>query len=467
MDTWMKKLAQHYENVRSIYPDDQLIVLFDIDGTILDMRHMVLRVLYSYDQTHGTDYFNGLKVSDIDVHENHMESLLSRMRLPDGKAESILDWVTGNLWTPKNILEAHLPFAGVMEVMRWLQIQPHTCVGLNTGRPEYMRAETLHCLNHLGEEYKVRFTDELLHMSPNGWDASMEQPKVEGVRYYRDLGFRVVAFIDNEPDNLLAVSEAEGNGEIMLLHADTIFETTKRHLPTSSVSGNQYDLAQLIDEKSLPKNIQLVWHGLNDRANLLQFLASDVQWGEVDVRLDPDSGNLILRHDSFDRTPLKEQEDLLTLEEVLRPINALGRSIKLDLKEGGPHISRVIDLVGEYGFEASRVWFNASVNELGEEDFKRFATEFPSSVVQCPIDFVAPVIAAFPDDAKRSLDELTSWGINRFSLNWSTSNKQLVLEQLKKWGFEINIYNVPDLESFLKAVLFLPTSVTSDYKHNV
>ena len=76
MDTWMKKLAQHYENVRSIYPDDQLIVLFDIDGTILDMRHMVLRVLYSYDQAHGTDYFHGLKLSDIDVHENHVESLL-------------------------------------------------------------------------------------------------------------------------------------------------------------------------------------------------------------------------------------------------------------------------------------------------------------------------------------------------------------------------------------------------------
>ena len=460
---WMKKLAQHYEKMRSIYPNDRLIVLFDIDGTILDMRYMVLNVLYSYDQTHVTSYFNGLKLSDIDVHENHVESLLSRMQIPDGKAKGILDWVTGNLWTPKNLLDAHLPFSGVMEVMRWLQIQPDTYVGLNTGRPEYMRAETLHSLNHLGKEYKVTFTDELLHMSSNEWGASMEQPKVEGVRYYQDIGFRVVAFIDNEPDNLLAVSEAEGNSEIMLLHSDTLFETTRGHLPTSSVSGNHYDLAQLIDEKSLPKNIQLVWHGLNDRANLLQFLASDVQWGEVDVRLDPNTGNLILRHDSFDRTPLQDQEDLLTLDEVLSPINALGRSINLDLKEGGPHISRVISLIGEYGFEDSRVWFNASVNALGENDFRRFAKEFPSSVVQCPIDFVAPAIAAFPDDAKRTLDEFKSWGINRFSLKWSTFNRRQVIDQLDDWGFEINIYNVPDLESFLKAVLLLPTSVTSDF----
>ena len=72
-------------------------------------------------------------------------------------------------------------------------------------------------------------------------------------------------------------------------------------------------------------------------------------------------------------------------------------------------------------------------------------------------------IAAFPDDAKKTLDELKSWGINRFSLKWSTFNRRQVIDQLGDWGFEINIYNVPDLESFLKAVLFLPTSVTSDF----
>ncbi len=84
-------------------------------------------------------------------------------------------------------------------------------------------------------------------------------------------------------------------------------------------------------------------------------------------------------------------------------------------------------------------------------------------MVQCPIDFVSPVIADFPDDAKKKLDQLASWGINRFSLKWSTINKRQVLDQLNDWGFEINIYNVPDLESFLRAVLLLPTSVTSDF----
>ncbi len=35
---WMRRLAKHYERVRERYPGERLIVLFDIDGTILDMR---------------------------------------------------------------------------------------------------------------------------------------------------------------------------------------------------------------------------------------------------------------------------------------------------------------------------------------------------------------------------------------------------------------------------------------------
>lgn len=34
---------------------------------------------------------------------------------------------------------------------------------------------------------------------------------------------------------------------------------------------------------------------------------------------------------------------------------------------------------------------------------------------------------------------------------------------LEGWGFEVNIYDVPDLEPFLKAALLLPTSLTADF----
>jgi hypothetical protein len=36
---WMRSLAGPYVNSRIAHPEDDLLVVFDIDGTILDMGH--------------------------------------------------------------------------------------------------------------------------------------------------------------------------------------------------------------------------------------------------------------------------------------------------------------------------------------------------------------------------------------------------------------------------------------------
>ena len=38
------------------------MIMFDIDGTILDMRYMIVHVLKAYDSEHGTDLFHGLTI---------------------------------------------------------------------------------------------------------------------------------------------------------------------------------------------------------------------------------------------------------------------------------------------------------------------------------------------------------------------------------------------------------------------
>jgi hypothetical protein len=38
-----------------------------------------------------------------------------------------------------------------------------------------------------------------------------------------------------------------------------------------------------------------------------------------------------------------------------------------------------------------------------------------------------------------------------------------VLDLVERLGWEINLYGVPDLESFLEAALLLPASVTADF----
>ena len=87
MNSWMKKLDLHYKKIRSLYPEDRLMILFDIDGTILDMRHMILHVLKSFDRSHGASFFKNLRFEDIAVHENQVEKLLTKLRISDENLE--------------------------------------------------------------------------------------------------------------------------------------------------------------------------------------------------------------------------------------------------------------------------------------------------------------------------------------------------------------------------------------------
>ena len=73
MNNWMTTLADHYDRIRGHYPDDELMVFFDIDGTILDMRYMILYLLRKYDQEHDSAFFEGLELGDIDLHENQVD----------------------------------------------------------------------------------------------------------------------------------------------------------------------------------------------------------------------------------------------------------------------------------------------------------------------------------------------------------------------------------------------------------
>ena len=461
---WMKALSHQYEHACTEYPGERLMLLSDIDGTILDMRYMILAVLQAYDRARTTAYFERLRIEEIMVHENEVKKLLETLHIPAEAREDILAWYLEQRWTSEAIRAMHRPFRGVLDVIRWFQLQPNTFVGLVTGRPETVREDTLRSLNNLGKPYRVRFSSELLYMNPGDWEEEVPQVKLAGLRYFREVGYHVFAMIDNEPTNLEALATADTDKEVLLLHANTIFESKRARLPRRTIRGKDYRLTQLIpDEKRLPAHVQLAWHGVNDEANLRQFLASDVRWAEVDARLEPACHEVILRHDSFAETPLMPDEKWLTLARVLEKVKASGRAIKIDLKAGGMLLDRVWALLDEKGIVDSDLWFNADIERLMERGFRRLAAAHPESIVQCPIDFLAPLIIAAPNQARQTLQMLTDWGINRFSISWQRENLRELFNQMDRWGYWVNIYNVPDLESFLQAVLLLPRSVTSDF----
>jgi phosphoglycolate phosphatase-like HAD superfamily hydrolase len=454
----MRSLSAHDERVRRDHPSDELCVVFDIDGTIVDTRHLVVHTLLAFDRARGTDRFRGLVADDIRHHEDDVEALVTSLEVPDDLRADLIDFYVDHLWTREALLQASRPFAGVLGVIRWFALRPGTRVALNTGRPARMRADTLASLNTIGAAYRVRFDPDHLLMAEEGVD--VPTAKVAALRELRDRGLRVVAVVDNEPENLRAMAAADPEGEILFLHADTISES-QRHPHDRVVSGSSYRLGALLTEADLSERVGFVWHGVNDPLNLQRFLSSDVRWAEVDVRRDP-LGRLVLRHDAFDETPWHRDDPASFAHDAIGELAKAGRNVKVDLKEGGPTMEEAIDLVRSVGLADGRLWFNAELPAIGPTGFGRLRAEFPGSTSSCPIDAFEPLLLAGPDSSDVVSDLLRGWGITRLSIRWGRSARTL-LDELGARGWQVNVYDVPDLEAFLEACLLLPASVTADF----
>ena len=454
----MRCLADHYAALRRAYPDDELCVVFDIDGTILDLRHLVVRTLFAYDGAYRTDLFHGLVPEDITVSENHVGLLLEALEVPDEQRPDIAAFYRSHLWDEANVLAASAPYRGVLGVIRWFQIQPGTHVALNTGRLEEMRRITLDSLNTVGTQARVSFEPELLFMRRDR-TTPVSTAKIEALDEILDRGFRIVAVVDNEPENLEAMAEHRSN-EILYLHADTISESQRPDV-VGVVHGKGYELGGLIAEDSLREHVEFVWHGVNDSENLRQFLRSGINWAEIDLRRDP-IGHLVLRHDGFDERPWNREEDGSRARPSIEALVAAGRSIKLDVKENGDTLRETLDMIDALGLSDDRVWFNAEIDVVGPAGFGSFLTRYPDATASCPTDFIVPLLTAAPDEADKVLERLRSWGLNRLSVRWGDGVRWLIGE-LEERGWETNIYGVPDLQSFLEAALLLPTSVTADF----
>jgi hypothetical protein len=238
-----------------------------------------------------------------------------------------------------------------------------------------------------------------------------------------------------------------------------------RSLTHDAPAGRRQDLRALIGEADLPDCVELVWHGVNDRANLRHFLASPVRWGECDVRRDPD-GRLALRHDPCPAAAGSAPGDRplrpLMADEFLCAALAAGKSVKLDVKQSDV-ADDLLELVGRSGVAGHDLWFNGRIDVLGGEGFRRLRREWPTATVQCPIDALAPVIVAMPGRGRAALDELAAWGVDRFSLAWGTRPIALLLDHLDRWGHEANLYAIENLDEFLQAVMLRPRSVTADF----
>ncbi|HKJ94137.1 MAG TPA: HAD family hydrolase [Gammaproteobacteria bacterium] len=448
-ENWMRALAARYERRRAAEPNRPLLVVFDIDGTILDPRHMLLEMLRAYDDTHATEHAAGLEPHHLNIHESRLGRWLATLDIDPAERDRIRAYHQRYRWSSTALLRAHQPFHGVLEVIRWFQLQPGTDVALNSGRPEALRLDTLRSLNELGRRFRVSFRDELLQMSPYADERRTAAAKVEGIRRLRERGYGIVAVVDNEPDNLAAVIEANPDEDILPLHAATIFRSKRVQSPAGTVRGNTYDITALISARHVPRHIEFIWSELASECALQRFLQSEIRWGEC-----------VVNRGARWRALLSSGG--LPLPYLVETIAARQRRLKITVPDADM-IDEVLRIAAEAGLQRGRLRIAVDLQHAGEAALRVLSRHSTEAEIEVAAPFLLPLANGLPAAAADVVERLKAAGVSRFALPWIPAALPATLDLMDRLDAPAHIGPVANLESFLQASLLSPQSLSSSF----
>lgn len=435
MTHWIRRLAQHFESVRRRTPGAPLALVFDIDGTILDVAPAARALLRSHAAAGGRDYLATAHETDLAAADWTAIAAGAGLR---GAARDEAAAALRRAWSrPDAVLAAHRPFRGVLEVIRWFQLQPNTVVALNTGRLESQRLETLRQLNTLGGEYRVQFPSELLCMRQCRTEA-VATAKVRGIETLRTRGYHIVAAVDNEPAYLQAIAAAGPERELLTFDSRDLHDTRRQTVP--------YDLRELLGSRRLPRHVQFVWQDIDGEVELQRFLMSSIHWGEVALAGFRD-GEPILGGG-------------LSLTRVLPAMLQRARGCKINLATPA-QVKTLIPWLRSRDYPAGALWFHVPAGPDQGEALRQLAESLPGSTRQAPVDGLIRPLDGRPDQA--AIDALLRCGATRFGLDWCASGKPAILDAMERHGLELHLHSIPDLESFLRASLLLPHSLGTGF----
>ena len=140
----------------------------------------------------------------------------------------------------------------------------------------------------------------------------------------------------------------------------------------------------------------------------------------------------------------------------------MGRAAKIDLKEGGPTLEGVIEIVGATPIADEDLWFNTAAEMIGGRlGFEALGAARPRSRRSVPVDTLAAWLLVAPQPGLTLLDDLRTWGIEGVSISVQTQMFQDVVRLLGSAGWRVNIWDVSD-EYQHDAIGAGPTSITAD-----
>jgi len=301
----------------------------------------------------------------------------------------------------------------------------------------------------LGESYKIHFDDELVAMNPHGSNA-IARAKCEALERFRQAGYRIVAMVDDQPENAEAMAQSDPHGGTLYLLAHRLFAGTRRTAGLQQapiISGDGFKFDGLMPTEEVSKRVRLVCHHLQARSELLAFFRSSVEWGRIAVALDSAGvPNLVGR---FPEGPMR-------LETALAGINTALKSVIIQLQGGLDLVIEVLELLSWFGLASSQVVFE--VDDASPEAVAHLRDTLPEICIQKTV-----IPSVYSGDLSHStwLQDMRERGVRRLAVNWWQGEKKRVARDLLEQGWEVDIFGVDDADSFLRAILLLPTSVTA------
>ncbi len=442
------ELVAHTERMRRDHPEDELLVLFDVDGTLLDLRIGLLDLLTGHDRSRGTELFQGLELSDLEPDEAGLRRLFDRLDIPHADRDELLMRFERLSWSPRAVLGAHQPFAGMLEVLRWFKHQPHVHVAANTSRGEDRREETEQALATLGAHYGVRLSADFLHLaSPEPGEATAAA-KVRGVEHFRRQGFRVVAVVDDNVHQLQAIGEALADPGLKLVHAAGLV----RSLPSSPAPGG-----------GSAQPARVVWRGLESVEDLGHFLGSSIGWAEI--VLEKSASGMLMVAPRERRAGLRPGHPAaLALEELLGAFAQCDKGLRLVFRSGsGGLVSRVLHTLRQSSFPDRLVSFLASPEAVQEAGFAKLREGIPTATRIAQVSWMSELCALSPDLAAEQFRRLVEWGVTRASVDWSDPRRAELCEQAREAGLEIDLDAGGRISDYFQAASDQPMSVVSDF----
>jgi len=240
MGSVLELLIMHHENMRILYPGDELMVLCECDGALYDTRSLALHSLRSFDHENTTSFFSRVGYEHLPMPLPDIEELLCALAIPFGISGTIAAWYRRRYWGMDGLRYAHRPLANVLKVLSCLQMQPRTHIGLCAERAGRTEETCAAMISALGRAYGMGCGSEAVFLD----DASAEQAADRVLRawqHFRSRGYRLIAVIDGRSEaGHAAMVNLDRAVEVLFLQARDIRELQSADVASRALANPDF-----------------------------------------------------------------------------------------------------------------------------------------------------------------------------------------------------------------------------------